>query len=106
LRGRSGAGRESQELGATAPAPVVGAVLCLSTSYIKECVIIKPMKNKDFSLAAAIVFSFATIIHALRIINGWEAVIGGWAVPMWVSWLVVIIVGPLAYQGFKLSKKG
>ena len=61
--------------------------------------------KKAFALSAAIVFSFAFSLHLLRIIYNWELIIGGVALPMWVSWMGVIITGFLLMQGFKFSKK-
>lgn len=62
------------------------------------------MDRKTFFVATSVVFSLVTIVHALRIIRSWEAVIGGFTVPIWVSWLAVVIAGTLAYQSFKLGK--
>ncbi len=45
------------------------------------------------------------LLHALRIIFGWHAVIGEWEVPTWVSWIALIIAGYLAYEGIKLDSK-
>ena len=61
--------------------------------------------KKAFALSAAIVFSFAFSLHLLRVIYNWELIIGGVALPMWVSCVGVIIAGFLLIQGFKLSKK-
>lgn len=63
------------------------------------------MSAKNFSLLTAVIFLLIFILHGLRLIYGWEAVIGTFAVPIWLSWLALIISGILAYQGFKLSKK-
>jgi hypothetical protein len=38
-----------------------------------------------------------------RIVFGWSAVIGGWSVPMWLSWVGIIVAGALAYFGFSLA---
>jgi type VI protein secretion system component VasF len=37
----------------------------------------------------------------VRIIFGWSAQIGGLDIPVWVSWLAVVIAGALAYFGFR-----
>jgi len=46
------------------------------------------------------------IIHMARITGQWEAVIGSWTVPMWVSWAAVIIAGYLAVRGFQIADEG
>ena len=63
------------------------------------------MTQRTFSKVAGVIFLLIAILHALRLAYGWPAVIGGWAVPMWLSWAALIIAGYLAYQGFRLSKR-
>ena len=58
------------------------------------------MNRRSYCLATAIVFLVVGVVHLLRIVLGWEAAIGGWAVPMWVSWLALIASAVLAYFGF------
>ncbi len=58
------------------------------------------MNRKSYLLATAIVFSVIGLIHLLRIILGWEAAIAGWTVPMWLSWLALIVSAAFAYFGF------
>lgn len=62
------------------------------------------MTHKTFFKVASTIFLIVGVVHALRILNGWSAVIGGWSVPMWLSWLAVILTGYLAYTGFRFGK--
>jgi hypothetical protein len=62
------------------------------------------MNRKSYLLATAIVFSVIGVIHLLRIILGWEAVIGGWTVPMWPSWLALIVSAAFAHFGFTYAR--
>jgi len=41
----------------------------------------------------------------VRIVLDWEAVIAGWVVPRWVSWVALVIAGYLGYEGLRLSKR-
>lgn len=63
------------------------------------------MSQKTFSLTAGVIFSLIALLHVLRLVFGWEAIIGGWAVPTWLSWVAMLIAGYLSYQGFRLSRK-
>ncbi len=58
------------------------------------------MSQKDYTLVTSIVFLIIFALHALRIFFDWGAVMGGWEVPMWVSWIAVAAAGFLAYSGF------
>lgn len=48
----------------------------------------------------AVIFLLIAVLHALRLYLGWGAVIGGWDVPRWLSWLAVVFAGYLSWQGF------
>jgi uncharacterized protein YacL len=58
------------------------------------------MTRKSYFLVTAIVFSVVGLLHLLRILLGWEAVLGGLSIPMWVSWVAMILTAVLAYYGF------
>ena len=49
----------------------------------------------------ATLFLIVAIMHLLRIIFGWPVEIGGLSIPLWVSWLGVLVAGGLAYFGFR-----
>ena len=63
------------------------------------------MSSKTFSLVAGIIFSLVAICHLLRLVFGWPMIIAGWTVPLWLSFVGLIISGFLGYQGIKLSKQ-
>ncbi len=62
------------------------------------------MNQRSFNFTVGAVFLLITILHVLRIVLGWSAVIGGWAVPEWASWAAIVVAGFFAYEGFRLSK--
>jgi hypothetical protein len=62
------------------------------------------MTPRLFSLVAGIIFSLVALLHALRLLRGWHVVIGDLSVPVWLSWLGLVIAGYLAYQGFRSSR--
>ncbi len=61
------------------------------------------MKQTTFNRLAGTLFLLIAILHALRILLGWEAVIAGWKVPIGLSWLALALAGFLSYCA--LSKK-
>ena len=61
------------------------------------------MTEKTFSTIAAAIFGVVAVLHLVRILVGWSIVIDGWTVPMWVSWVGLIISGGLSYYGVKLA---
>jgi len=63
------------------------------------------MSQRIFSLVAGAVFGLVALAHVLRIVFGWSVVIQDFAVPVWASWIAVIVAGYLAYEGFRLARK-
>jgi len=62
------------------------------------------MSQKSYYTITGAVFLIIAILHLLRIVNGWPADIGGFIVPMWLSWIAVLLAGYLAYHGLKIKK--
>ena len=62
------------------------------------------MSQKAFLKTAGAIFTLVGVLHVLRLLLGWEAVIGGWEVPHWVSGLAAVLAGCLGYTAFKLAK--
>ena len=64
------------------------------------------MSQKTFTTLASVIFGIIALLQLLRIVLGWPAEIGGWAVPMWVSWIAVVVAGSLSYFGIRLAMRG
>jgi hypothetical protein len=62
------------------------------------------MTQRTFNVVAGVIFTLVAVLHALRLLLGWEAVIGGWDVPRWVSWIALALAGYLAYSAFTVKK--
>jgi hypothetical protein len=63
------------------------------------------MNQKAFSLTAGVVFLLIALGHVLRIVLGWSFMVQDFSVPMWASWIAVVIMGYLAYEGLRLARK-
>jgi hypothetical protein len=61
------------------------------------------MDQKAFSIAAGVVFAVVALFHLVRIYMGWSVIIGDWSVPMWMSWIGLVIAGGLAFFGLSLA---
>jgi len=59
------------------------------------------MDQKTFTLIAGVIFAVVALLHLLRVYMAWPVMIGGWTVPMWVSWIGFVVAGGLSY--FALS---
>jgi hypothetical protein len=63
------------------------------------------MKQAVFVLVTSSIFALIALLHALRLIYGWNVTIGEWTVPVWVSAVGFLIAGYLALQGLLLRRK-
>jgi len=63
------------------------------------------MTKNNFIYLVSVVFLIVGIMHGLRVLNGWEVQIANFAIPVWASYLGVIVAFFLAFQGFRLAKK-
>ena len=63
------------------------------------------MTKNNFGYVVSFVFLVVGVMHALRLLYGWEVQMGSLVMPMWASWAGVIVAFYLAYQGFQLFKK-
>ena len=56
----------------------------------------KSDKHKRIHLITGAIFCLIGILHALRLIYRIPAIFGNWNVPMWVSWVALIVAGYFA----------
>ncbi len=63
------------------------------------------MSRKSYFAVTGIIFLVIAFLHLLRIIFGWSPVVERWAVPMWLSWVALVVAGWLGYEGLRLARK-
>jgi hypothetical protein len=63
------------------------------------------MSQHVFELIAGAVFMLICLGHVFRLIFGVAFVVYGVSIPMWASGIAVVIMGYLAYEGFRLARK-
>ena len=63
------------------------------------------MEAKTFSLVAGAIFAVVALAHLARIVMDWSVIIGDWSIPMWVSWVALIVAGGLSLVGLRLSQR-
>ena len=63
------------------------------------------MEAKAFSLVAGVIFAVVALAHLARIILDWSVIIRDWSIPMWVSWVALVVASGLALLGLRLSQR-
>lgn len=59
------------------------------------------MNQSTFLKTAGIIFLVVALLHLWRAISGMDLMLGDTLIPMWLSWIVVIALGFLSYQGLR-----
>jgi len=63
------------------------------------------MDAKTFALVAGVIFAVVALVHLVRIFMEWTVIIEDWSIPMWVSWIALVVAGGLALLGLRLSER-
>jgi len=50
---------------------------------------------------SAVVFAFVALMHAARALQQTPVLVGSTSVPVWLSWLAVVVAGSLAAWGLR-----
>lgn len=64
-----------------------------------------PMDPRSYSGLAATVFALVALLQLVRATSGWPVSIGGTSIPLWASWLAVLVAGILALLGFSAARR-
>jgi len=56
------------------------------------------MDHKSYMTVSCGIFAIVALLHLARIVLGWDAVIGGWVIPVWFSWVAFFGAGFMAYS--------
>ena len=59
----------------------------------------------DYLVAASGAFFMVAFGHALRIFYNFGLMVGGHEVPMWLSWVAVIVAGVLSWKGWQYARR-
>ena len=60
---------------------------------------------KPFTTLAAFVFAVMALVHLYRLIRPFEVVVGGMAVPQWLSIVACLVTGGLALMLWRESRR-
>jgi uncharacterized protein YqgC (DUF456 family) len=60
------------------------------------------MSGKPYLLISAAIFTLVALLHLLRLFTHWSVQIGAVSVPLWGSWIGLIIGTALSLWAFRL----
>jgi hypothetical protein len=59
--------------------------------------------NRQYARISASLFGAVALLQLVRVINGWSVAINGFAVPLWASWIIIVVTGALCVWGWRTS---
>jgi hypothetical protein len=63
------------------------------------------MSEKSYELIAGVIFLLIAVGHLFRVVFGVSFVVYDISIPMWASFVAVVVMGMLAYEGIHLARK-
>jgi hypothetical protein len=62
------------------------------------------MEHKDYCLVSGVLFALVALAHLLRILYGMSVQVDQMDVPMFVSWIGLVVPGALAVWAFRINR--
>ncbi len=62
------------------------------------------MRSK-YVVVSGVLFGILAVAQAVRALNQWPVHVGGFDVPVWVSWVAVVVAGSLCVWAFRSGHK-
>ena len=63
------------------------------------------MPQRIYVAVSGFIFDLVFLLHLLRIIFDWRAKVGEFEVPIWISWVSLLVAGYLAISAYLLLKR-
>ena len=63
------------------------------------------MSNKPFTMIASIIFAIMAVVHVIRLVTHFRIVAGAHEIPMWASWLGILIPAVLAWGTYREARR-
>jgi hypothetical protein len=62
------------------------------------------LMTRPFTLIAALIFACMALVHVYRLMTNFQVILGSHTIPMWVSYLGIIVPGLLAIMLYRESR--
>ena len=58
-----------------------------------------------YVVVSGVLFGLIALVQAVRALNQWPVQVAGFEVPMWVSWVAMVVAGSLCVWAFRSGHK-
>jgi len=60
--------------------------------------------TRPFTMIAALIFAIMALLHVYRLFTHFQVVLGSHEIPMWMSYVAIVVAGALAIGLFRESR--
>jgi sterol desaturase/sphingolipid hydroxylase (fatty acid hydroxylase superfamily) len=57
-----------------------------------------------YETTSGVVFAVVALAHAWRAANGWAVQVDAWSIPVWMSWVAVVVAAGLSAWAFRRAR--
>lgn len=61
------------------------------------------MDPSGYSRLAGAIFAIVAVLQLVRAVRGWPVTVAGTEIPIWASWVALVIAGLLSWVGLTVS---
>jgi hypothetical protein len=61
--------------------------------------------QSQYAWVSGTVFGVVAVVQAIRVFHQWPVQIGSFAVPVWFSWVALVVAGGLCVWAFKSGRR-
>ena len=61
-------------------------------------------RSRPFTTIAAIIFAIMALVHLYRLFAHFQVVVGSHTIPMWCSYVAIVVAGLLSWGLFRESR--
>jgi sterol desaturase/sphingolipid hydroxylase (fatty acid hydroxylase superfamily) len=58
-----------------------------------------------YAVVSGVLFGVVAVIQAVRALNQWPMSVGTLEIPVWVSWVAMVVTGSLCVWAFRSARK-
>ncbi|OGG54793.1 hypothetical protein A3D62_02390 [Candidatus Kaiserbacteria bacterium RIFCSPHIGHO2_02_FULL_49_11] len=62
------------------------------------------LKKETYIKVSGVIFLVVGVLHGVRALNEWNLLISDWSIPVWASWVGLVVGLYLAYTALRLQK--
>ena len=63
------------------------------------------MKHKTYCVVSGVFFALVALAHLTRVIGGMAVQVEEYPIPMWASWIAIVVPAALALWAFRTARQ-